>query len=253
MNAPLIGISTSELRAPAQVSRSREADPPRRELALALSYPSSIARFGGVPVVIPPGVSLAEELVRMLDGLLLSGGPDIDPSTYGAQPDPALGPTERELDIFELEIVRLADAAGLPILGLCRGAQMLNVARGGTLVQDLSDHGRLRHRQSEPGEKTTHTVTIDPGSRLAAAMGVGEHQVNSFHHQSVLEVGLGLRVVARASDGVPEAIEAEDREFTVGVQWHAESLAELSGHDGLFEAFIATASVRAASRHRRAA
>lgn len=250
---PLIGISTSELRAPAQVSRSAESDPPRRELALALSYPRSIARFGGVPVVIPPGVSLAEDLVAMLDGLLLSGGPDIDPGSYGAAPDPALGPTEPELDSFELEVVRLAEAAELPILGLCRGAQLLNVAYGGTLVQDLSERASLDHRQSEPGEQTTHTVTIEPGSRLAGAMGAGEHEVNSFHHQSVLELGRGLRVVARASDGVPEAIEAEGREFVIGVQWHAESLSDRSGHNRLFEEFIAVAGARAKRRPARAA
>jgi putative glutamine amidotransferase len=250
---PLIGISTSELRTAGQVNRSAEADPPRRELALALSYPRSIARFGGVPLVIPPAISMAEELVAMLDGLLLSGGPDLDPGTYGEDPHPALGPTEPELDAFELDIVRLADEARLPILGLCRGAQVLNVAYGGTLVQDLADRDGLRHRQIEPGEQTTHTVTIDPGTRLAAAMGSGEHEVNSFHHQSVREIGHGLRVVARASDGVPEAIEAEAREFVIGVQWHAESLAALSGHDALFQEFIAVASSHAKRRHARAA
>jgi len=236
-----------------QVSPTPEADPPRRELALALSYPRSIARFGGIPMVIPPAVASASELVALLDGLLLSGGPDVHPSAYGARPDDALGPTERELDVAELELVRVADEARVPILGVCRGAQILNVARGGTLVQDLPERDHVRHRQSEPGERATHTVSVEPGTRLAAAIGAGEHAVNSFHHQSVLALGRELRVVARALDGVPEAIEAVDREFVIGVQWHAESLTQLDGHDGLFASFIAAARARAAERGRAGA
>jgi putative glutamine amidotransferase len=248
---PLIGISTSELRTPAQVHPSAEADPPRRELALALTYPRAVERSGGIPLVVPPGLAYVEELVTRLDGLLLSGGPDLHPAIYGEQPDPALGPTEPDLDDFELELARQADALGVPILALCRGAQLINVARGGTLIQDLPSTGSVRHRQTEAGEVTTHTVRVPEGSRLAGIMGAGEHSVNSFHHQAIRELGAGLQIVAWASDELPEAIEATDREFEIGVQWHAESLTALPDQSRLFAAFIKASARRAQERDRR--
>ena len=237
---PLIGISTSEMREPERTRRLDASEPPMRELALGLTYPRSFEAAGAVPVVIPPlELANVDALLARLGGLVLSGGPDMHPSSYGQEPDPALGPTEPDLDAFELELVRRADALGLPILGICRGMQVLNVARGGTLVQDLPGH-----RQEEAGRVATHDVVIREGSLLAGAMGPGSHAVNSFHHQAVRLVGRGLRAVAWSTDGLVEAVEATDREFVVGVQWHAESL--VAEQAGLYRAFLAAAARREA-------
>ncbi len=257
MSLPLIGITTSELRSADEHKARPQGDPPRRELALGLTYPQAVAKAGAIPVVIPPlAFDRVEPLVDRLCGLVLSGGPDLDPATYGAQPHPDLGPTEPEVDVFELDLARGADARGLPILGLCRGAQALNVARGGTLVQDVrSELGTdVEHRQPVIGPKTSHAVRIEPGSRLADALGRTETAVNSFHHQAVERLGRRLEPVAWAPDGVVEAIEASDRAFAVGVQWHAESLVDAREQLALFEAFVAASlSFEQAGRRRHAA
>jgi putative glutamine amidotransferase len=246
--SPLVGISTSELRVPPHVEPLPESEPPRRELALGLDYPRAVDEAGAVPVVIPPmAVRDLDELLDRLDGLLISGGPDVDPSFYGAAPHPCLGPTEPELDAFELELVQRADARGMPILAICRGLQVLNVARGGTLVQHLPDEfgEEVQHRQTAPGRVATHAVRLEPGTRLAAMLGAGDVQVNSFHHQAIADLGRGLTAVAWSPDGVIEAAEATDRRFCVAVQWHAESLAGHDDHRGLFGAFVDAAARRA--------
>lgn len=248
---PLVGISTSELRTPAHVDPLPEADPIRRELALGLGYPKAIDAAGGVPLVIPPmAVGDLDGLLDRVDGLLLSGGPDLHPSFYGAEPHPKLGPTERELDAFELELVRRADARGTPILGICRGLQVLNVARGGTLIQHLPDAvgEEIDHRQTEPGDAPTHAVRVAPSSHLAHLLGARTSDVNSFHHQAVAELGTGLRAVAWSADGVIEGIEATDRQFSIGVQWHGESLQGRDDHRRLFGAFVAAAARSAPAR-----
>jgi putative glutamine amidotransferase len=235
---PLIGISTSEMRAPERTRALAESEPPTRELALGLCYPRSIEIAGAVPVVIPPldDHDRIDALLHRLGGLVLSGGPDLHPSTYGEEPDPALGPTEPALDAFEITLVRRADALGLPILGICRGMQVLNVARGGTLVQDIPDH-----RQEESGRVPTHRVVVKEGSRLEELMGPGEHAVNSFHHQAVQELGQRLEPVAWSPDGVIEGIEAADRDFVVGVQWHIESMSTQPDQEHVYEAFLEAA------------
>jgi putative glutamine amidotransferase len=246
MSAPLIGITTSELRNPREHVNRPESEPPMREMALGLTYPDAVARQGGVPVVIPPFASDASmrELLPRLDGIVVAGGPDIHPSLYGHEPSDALGPTEPILDGTEIALVRLALERRMPILGICRGMQALNVARGGTLVQDLPDH-----RQTEPGRITTHGVRIEPGSLLAAALGTTETQVNSFHHQAVDDLGVALRPVAWADDGLLEGIEATDRDWVVGVQWHAEGLVDAREQQRLFDAFLeAAAPARPRSR-----
>jgi len=179
-----------------------------------------------------------------LRAVCLSGGPDLDPSAYGASPSPDLGPTEPTLDVFELEVAKVADAMGLPIFGICRGAQALNVARGGTLHQHLpaiTDH-TVEHRQTQPGWEETHLVRVDPSSRLAEILGTGEAWVNSFHHQAVDRLGRGLRAVAWAPDGTVEGIEDDAGErLVLGVQWHAETLDRHGPHPRLFEALVAAA------------
>lgn len=221
-----------------------EGEPPMRELALGFAYPAAVERANALPVVLAPvDPALVEDLVARLSGLVVSGGPDLHPSAYGEDPDPTLGPTEPELDAFELAIVRAADARGLPILGVCRGAQVLNVARGGTLIQDVpaSVGTSVHHRQTTPGRERTHAVRIAPESRLHDVLGTRAHDVNSFHHQAAARLGDGLRASAWAPDDVVEAIEDPARDFVVGVQWHAESL-EGRCDDGLFAAFAAAAA-----------
>jgi gamma-glutamyl-gamma-aminobutyrate hydrolase PuuD len=235
MSAPLIGITTSELRNPKEHVNRPESEPPMRELALGLTYPQAVARAGAVPVVIPPFTSdeSIAALLERVDGVCLAGGPDIHPSLYGEEPSDALGPTEPALDGSEIALTRMALERGLPLLCICRGLQALNIARGGTLIQDLPGH-----RQTEPGRQPTHRVRIEPGSLLSRALrDRTELDVNSFHHQAVDKLGDRLRPVAWAEDGLIEGIEATDREWCVGVQWHAEGLVDSTEQHDLFDAF----------------
>lgn len=246
---PLIGVTTSEVREPKRIQQTPESEPKVREMVLGLTYLRAIEAAGGIPMVIPP---LPEEaigpLLDRLDGICLSGGPDIDPIAYGAEPHPHLGPTEPDLDRFELSAARGADARELPVLAICRGTQALNVARGGSLHQHLPDVTQeVAHRQRRPGTETSHPIEIEPGSRLAAALGGDEVEVadkldvNSFHHQAIDRLGEGLKVVARAPDGTIEAVEDPEHPFTIGVQWHAETLVHRPFEAALFRHFVEAA------------
>ncbi len=248
VDAPLIVVTSSEMRA----SRppTPEADPARDEMVLGLRYLQALSAAGCLPVVAPPlPDERIEELLDRVDGVCLSGGPDLAPAAYGAPPHPRLGPTEPDLDRFELALARAADARGLPVLAICRGAQLLNVARGGTLHQHLPDvvGTAIDHRQAAEGSRPTHAVALEPGSALAGVLGRGALEVNSFHHQGVDALGAGLRVVGRAPDAVVEAFEDPDARFLVGVQWHAESLTGRTEGAALYAAFAE------ACRERRAA
>ncbi len=242
---PLIGVSSSELRQPERVQPATHGEPLQRELALGLAYLDAIEQAGGLPVILPPlaGEGIAPLLDR-LSGVCLSGGPDLDPESYGGARHPELGPTEPDVDAFELAVARAADARGLPVLGICRGAQALNVARGGTLHQHLPERpgSEVVHRQTAPCSELTHDVELATGSRLRGLLRRRRVGVNSFHHQATDAVGEGLVAVAWAPDGVIEAIEAPEREFLVGVQWHAECLFERREHGALFSALIAAAN-----------
>jgi len=203
-------------------------------------YLRAIDAAGGIPVIVSPvGLAAVPELVARLDGICLAGGPDLDPVVYGAiERAPELGPTNAAHDAFELAVARAADAAGLPMLGICRGAQSLNVARGGTLHQHIAGH-----RQTEVASSPTARVDVAPGSLLAAVTGAGDAlEVNSFHHQAVDALGSGLCVAARAADGTVEAIEDPSRSFLLGVQWHAETLTQRPEHAALFAALTEAAS-----------
>jgi putative glutamine amidotransferase len=239
---PLIAVTTSELRAGGGPAAIAEADPQRPEMVLGLTYLDAVAGAGGLPVVVPP---LPEEAVGpfldRVSGVCLSGGPDLHPSAYGATPHPRLGPTEPRFDAFELALARAADDRGLPVLAICRGAQVVNVARGGALHQHLPDvvGDTIEHRQVAAAREATHPVTVAPNSRLATILGRGRLDVNSFHHQAASHIGDGLVPTAWAPDGTVEAFEAPGERFLVGVQWHAECLAP---HGVLFSAFVTAAA-----------
>ncbi|MBA2764397.1 MAG: gamma-glutamyl-gamma-aminobutyrate hydrolase family protein [Thermoleophilaceae bacterium] len=252
---PLIGVTTSEVRIAERNDPTPHGDPAQHEMALGLKYMRAIEAAGGLPVVIPPmDQGAIEPLLDRLTGVCLSGGPDLDPSLYGAEAHPELGPVETELDRFELVLAAAADARRMPLLAICRGAQAFNVSRGGTLDQHLPDRGEaLDHRQDEAGEVATHPVEVVAGSLLASLVGAGTLMVNSFHHQAVDRIGRSLEVVARAADGVVEAIEARDRDFAVGVQWHAECLAGRSDGAALFGGLVDAAQRSEAGGLRRAA
>jgi putative glutamine amidotransferase len=250
---PLIGVTTSEMRLPRRTKPLPEGDPPQAEMALGIVYSRAVENAGGLPVVLPPlEPDAVGPLVDQLAGLCLSGGPDLDPTAYDAAPDPHLGLVEPDLDAFELEVARRAERLGIPILGICRGCQALNVARGGTLHQHLPDvtDGSVTHRQTASGRETTHTVRIEPRSQLAGIVGGETLEVNSFHHQAVDQLGRDLRAVAWAPDGVIEAIEGDGPSFYLGVQWHVETLVHLDRHAALFDALVeaaADATARAAA------
>jgi putative glutamine amidotransferase len=244
MSGPLIGISTSELRTPDRVDRDPDAEPPQRELALGLDYPIAVAAGGGIPVVLPPQLDLALELIDRLDGLVLSGGPDLDPALYAAAPHEHLGPIEPATDRWELALLQAALLREIPVLAICRGMQLLNVAYGGTLWQDINtelDLGEV-HRQKARGTQTTHTVVVAEDSKLADLTGPGRIAVNSFHHQAVHRLGTGLVVSARDDAGLVEGVEDPTRPFVVGVQWHAESLTARPEQIGLFRGLVNAAA-----------
>jgi putative glutamine amidotransferase len=241
MSRPVIGVTVSEIRRKEDVQRVRHGEPTQTEMTLGLPYMRAVEMAGGLPVALPPlTTENIDALLDHLSGLLLTGGPDLDPSTYGAAPHPELGPIDPVVDAFELELCRHAYRRRLPILGICRGAQLLNVARHGTLHQHLPEftNGSVEHRQSEVGTRTSHEVRVAPDSSLAQTTGGGPVQVNSFHHQAIDRIGFDLRAVAWSQDGLIEAIEEQDGRFVLGVQWHAETLVADAEQLSLFERLV---------------
>ena len=248
---PIVGLTTSELRQTDPGEQIPHADAGREEIVLGAGYIRALAAAGGAPVVMPPiDPDAVPSFLAGLAGVCLSGGPDVDPQWYGAQRHPKLGPTEPEVDRFELAVVREAERLGMPLLAICRGAQVLNVAHGGDVIQDLADKavGSVRHRRDEPTDPVVwHEVDVKHGSLLARALGAERLEVNSFHHQAPGRVGDGLRVVARAPDGIVEGLEAPGAEFELGVQWHPEGFADRPEQAALFAAFVEAARRYAAS------
>jgi putative glutamine amidotransferase len=255
ISRPLIGVSTSELRPAEGAHFAHHSEPPRRMLALGVTYLDAVAAAGGIPVILAPlPARRLEAIIERLDGVCLSGGPDVEPGTYGAGAHPELGPTEPEVDLFELGLVRAARRRGLPILAICRGMQVLNIARGGTLVQHLPDiSDEIQHRQTEPASKPTHGVTVAADTRLARITGSERIDVNSFHHQAIDRLGTGLEPVAWSDDGVIEAVEARGEAFTLAVQWHAECLTERPEQAGLFTGLVDAAEEHAGRIREKAA
>lgn len=220
-----------------------------KRLALNLNYVEAVEAAGGVPVLLPwqSRTSLRAAL-EGLDGIVLTGGDDLDPGTYGARPHPAEKPMDPAREAFDLALVREVLRRRLPTLAICLGCQLVNVARGGTLVQDIPSQmpGALPHARLKDGEAPWHRVRVAPGSHLAGILGRASLEANSFHHQSVRTPGRGLEVTARAPDGVVEAVEDPGHPFLLGVQWHPERCyRERPAHRRLFQALIAAAGKKA--------
>jgi putative glutamine amidotransferase len=210
-----------------------------RAVLLTSAYLRAVESAGGVPVVLPPAPGAAERLVGRLDALILTGGADVDPARYGQDRHPATRVADPARDRFELELAVVAGEAGLPLLAVCRGAQVLNVARGGTLHQHLPDLGGTVEHAAGPGSYGRHRVRIEPGSRVGLAMGgAAGALVPTHHHQGVDRAGTGLHPAAWADDGTVEAIEDPAASFLLGVQWHPEQGEDMS----LFEALVGAAA-----------
>jgi putative glutamine amidotransferase len=207
-------------------------------------YMQAVIRAGGLPFIIPVGIEKdVEQVAEMLDGLLLTGGNDINPMLFNEEPHASLGKVSPSRDLCELELARQMLLLDKPILGICRGLQILNVAVGGTLYQDIhqqNDGAILQHLQNAPNVHCSHFVHLEKGSLLEEIAGTERIQVNSFHHQSLKDVPTAFNVSGFASDGIIESIESVDKKFVLGVQWHPELLAKIEDAVSLriFERFI---------------
>ena len=234
MAAPLIGLTTYREQAEWGVWHQR-AD------LLPSQYAAAVTATGGIPVLLPPVdvPGAADLVVARLDGLVISGGADVDPGRYDAEPHPATAAWRPDRDAWELALLDAADAAGLPVLGVCRGMQVMAVHGGGELEQHTPDV--VGHEEHSPGGDVFGTVTVStaPGTRVAAMVGL-ELSVSCHHHQSVRSHP-GFVAAAHASDGTVEAMEAEDGRFWVGVQWHPETAEDVGLLAGLVRAAAAYA------------
>jgi gamma-glutamyl-gamma-aminobutyrate hydrolase PuuD len=233
---PVIGITTYAQEASWGVWRLPAA-------LIPLDYVDAVERAGGRPVLIPPSETGTEEALDTLDAVVFSGGADVDPGLYGAEPHPETDAPQTRRDAGELALLRGALERDMPVLAVCRGFQLLNVLRGGDLVQHLPEKvGHDAHKQV-PGEFAQHPVEVEEGTRLAGIVG-SSVQVTSHHHQALGRVGEGLVETAWAADGTLEAVEDPSHRFVVGVQWHPEA-----GEDAaLFEALVEQARAYRAAR-----
>jgi putative glutamine amidotransferase len=233
---PLIGITTY-----AQDARWGVWHQPAA--LIPLDYVDAVERAGGRALLIPPSDDGVEETLSALDGVVFSGGADVDPRTYGADPHPENDTPQRRRDEGELALLRAALERDMPTLAICRGVQLLNVVRGGDLVQHLPDAVGTDEHKHTPGEFAIHSVEVSPDSQLGSIVG-GRSDVTSHHHQALGRVGEGLVECAWAPDGTLEAVEDPSLRFAVGVQWHPEA-----GDDAaLFEALVEQAREYRATR-----
>jgi putative glutamine amidotransferase len=233
----LIGLTTSRTTNAAGI----------QVISVAEAYVQAVLRAGGVPVLIPVGLSNSQvgEIYSHLQGLLLTGGGDVDPVLYGGVPHPRVYDVEPQRDALEISLVQQAARDGLPFLGICRGIQTINVALGGKLYTDISDQhpGALRHDMMPgfPRSFIAHSVEIKPGSRLASLTGLPSLEVNSLHHQGIRSVAPALQATCFAPDGLVEAVELPDHPFALGIQWHPEWLPESAPMQAILRGFIAAA------------
>jgi putative glutamine amidotransferase len=219
---PVIGITSSPLRGDNLDNRERVFVP--------RNYVDAVIAAGGVPLILPSQDDNNEPILEVVDGLLFIGGADLDPATYGDQEvHPETYGVDDRRDRFELSLMRLAVDQGIPVFCICRGIQVLNVALGGTLIQDIPDQYSqdIQHRQHHSGiesSEPSHTIAIREGSLLEEVYGAAELPTNSFHHQSLKDVASRLRIDGRSSDGVIEAVSLPGHPFALGVQWHPEMM-----------------------------
>jgi gamma-glutamyl-gamma-aminobutyrate hydrolase PuuD len=223
---PVIGITT-------YVTPAKWSDWELEAALVPADYVRAVERAGGRALLVPPSHDGVEETLESLDGLIFSGGSDLDPELYGQEAHAETSDVMRNRDTAELVLLEAALERDMPVLAICRGSQVLNVARGGDLVQHLPDEvGDEKHKQT-PGTFADHDVSVEDGSRLASVLGE-RAPVKSHHHQGFGNVGEGLRVVAHAEDGTIEAVEDPTRRFALGVLWHPEA-----GEDArLFEELV---------------
>jgi putative glutamine amidotransferase len=236
--APLIGFTSSHFAAPGTGWEYNRGYVPIIQ---------AIEEAGGLPVLIP--ISVNRDTLRgiydRLDGVLLPGGGDVRPSVYGQETHPATDNISDARDLLEIQLARWAVDDNMPLFGICRGHQVINVALGGTLIQDIPSQigGKVPHNITEPRSYRAHEVEIDPSSRLAGILGGTRFQVNSLHHQSIQMAAPEVCVTAYAPDGVAEALEMPHKNFVLSVQWHPEDFyREDSAMQRLFRAFIEAAS-----------
>ncbi len=230
MAKPLIGITT-------YVTPAKWSYWDVEAALVPATYVDALERAGGRPLLVPPASEGVDETLDALDGLIFSGGSDLDPELYGQEPHPETFGVVEERDRAELALLEAALARDMPVLAICRGSQVLNVARGGDLVQHLPEIvGDEKHKHT-PGTFADHDITLEAGTRLAAVL--GDHApVKSHHHQGFGRIGTGLRVAAYAEDGTIEAVEATDRRFAFGVLWHPEAGEDMK----LFQELVAAAA-----------
>lgn len=239
MPRPLIGITT----------RRRNSDEGKNDqFALMTAYVESARKNGGAPVLVPLGLSDDElrDLFDRLDGLIFSGGGDIHPQAFGAQTHESMYGVDEDRDRVEFSLIRWAAKEDKPFLGICRGAQVMNVALGGTLYGDIASEApeAIKHNYfpGYPRNKLVHLVAVGEGTRLANALGAPIAQVNSLHHQAIKTAAPSLETVARAPDGIIEAVEIPGHRFALGVQWHPEWLQDQLQMRNLFKALVKAAS-----------
>lgn len=234
MQKPIIGIGCDV---------STRGDQEKRERAFVyLSYVDAVIRAGGVPLLVPPQAANVAALATHLDGILLAGGFDCDPALYGEDKHESCETMDPRRQEGDLALARLGHSLQIPTLGVCLGAQILAVASGGKLIQDIrSEFPDALTHESQPTARLRHPVIVHEGTKLASIIGAGEIDVNSTHHQAVRTVGRGLSIVAHAPDGIIEAIEDASHPFYVGVQWHPEDMGGEASSDRLFAAFMESA------------
>lgn len=240
---PLIGISCSMGQA---IYSMTQDNPPQLQHRMNDSYIRAVSRAGGIPVILPNNTDLScvEEIAERLDGFLLSGGDDVDPALFGERATAKLGHVIPRRDNFEIALTRyVVERTNKPLLGICRGIQVMNVAMGGSLHIDLPSDGKLCHSLSMyPRNVYSHAVEVAADTHLAQIMGAGTGHVNSFHHQAVREAAQCFAVSARSvPDDVVEAMELPGDRFVVGVQWHPEELTDCDEAVSLFRAFVLAA------------
>ncbi|HEX7706945.1 MAG TPA: gamma-glutamyl-gamma-aminobutyrate hydrolase family protein [Thermoanaerobaculia bacterium] len=241
MIKPIIGIGADVLQSKV-----------KRERSFAyMGYVEALKLAGAVPLVIPPQEENVAAVAEILDGILLAGGFDCDPKLYGEERHESVEMMDSRRQASDFALAKIAREQQIPALGICLGLQVMNVAAGGSLIQDIDSHVKTETRHAgEQETRVRHDITVTPGTRLASILTAGAMNVNSSHHQAAGRIGDGLRVTAQATDEVVEGIEDPRHPFYVGVQWHPEDMNGEQSAAKLFEAFVSAARVRAESRRK---